>query len=139
MAESYPSNIAVGQNYSVYVNVGNHLGSSAYYIIYVKLGNQTDQIPNSTLGTPSPLAPLYEYRFSVKDSQNWTSLLSFSVSKAAIQATNSQIILKINDVALQVEKPALLSSNSTTFTYQLFFELWIYNTQKDLLNLTIVT
>ena len=128
MAQNYPSNIAVGQNYSVYVNVGNHLGSSAYYIIYVKLGNQTDQIPNSTLGTPSPLAPLYEYRFSVQDSQNWTSLLSFSVSKAAIQATNSQInTLKINDVTLNVEKPAIWNSNSTTFTYRLFFELWIYN------------
>ena len=33
MAENYPYNIAVGQNYSVYVNVGNHLGSSAYYVI----------------------------------------------------------------------------------------------------------
>ena len=48
MAENYPHNIAVGQNYSVYVNVGNHLGSSAYYTIYVKLGNQTDQLPNAT-------------------------------------------------------------------------------------------
>ena len=49
MAENYPYNIAVGQNYSVYVNVGNHLGSSAYYVLYVKLGNQTDQLPNGTL------------------------------------------------------------------------------------------
>ena len=39
MAENYPSNIAVDQNYSVYVGVGNQLGSSAYYVLYVKLGN----------------------------------------------------------------------------------------------------
>ena len=32
MAANYPYNIAVGENYSVYVNVGNHLGSSAYYV-----------------------------------------------------------------------------------------------------------
>ena len=71
MAQNYPSNIAVGQNYSVYVNVGNHLGSSAYYVLYVKLGNATDQLPNITLQTPSPLQPLYEYRFSIKDSDIW--------------------------------------------------------------------
>ena len=62
MAQNYPSNIAVGQNYSVYVNVGNHLGSSGYYVLYVKLANETDQLPNSTIATPSPLQPLYEYR-----------------------------------------------------------------------------
>src|SRR5665647_2933609 len=75
MAENYPSNIAVGENYSVYVNVGNHLASSAYYALYVKLGNQTDQLPNATRGTPSPLEPLYEYRFSIIDNKNWTCLL----------------------------------------------------------------
>jgi uncharacterized membrane protein len=130
MAENYPYNIAVGQNYSVYVNVGNHLGSSAYYVLYVKLGNQTDQLPNTTIGTPSPLAPLYEYRFSISDNTNWQSPLKFSVTNAAIQGTNSQInTLQINDVAFNVDKPAMWNSNSTTFTYQLFFELWIYNVQ----------
>ncbi len=91
MAEDYPYNIAVGQTYSVYVNVGNHLGSSAYYVIYVKLGNQADQLPNGTRGTPSPLQPLYEYRFSIPDSLNWTSLLTFSVTNATTQTTNTQI------------------------------------------------
>ena len=131
MAENYPYNIAVGENYSVYVNVGNHLGSLAYYVLYVKLGNETDQLPNSTTGTPSPLAPLYEYRFSIPDTTNWQSLLKFSVTNAAIQATNSQInTLQINDVLHNVDKPAIWNSNSTTFTYRLFFELWIYNVQK---------
>lgn len=131
MAQNYPSNIVVGQNYSVYVNVGNHLGSSAYYVLYVKFGNATDQLPNNTLGTPSPLQPLYEYRFSIQDSMNWQSLLDFSVSNASIQGTNSQIsTLQINDVTFNVDKPAIWNSNSTTFTYRLFFELWIYNVQK---------
>ena len=58
MAENYPFNIVAGQNYSVYVGVGNHLGSSAYYVLYVKFGNQTDPLPNATLGTPSSLQPL---------------------------------------------------------------------------------
>ena len=33
MAQNYPYNIAIGQNYSVYVNVGNHLGSLAYCFV----------------------------------------------------------------------------------------------------------
>jgi hypothetical protein len=131
MAENYPYNIAVDKDYSVYVNVGNHLGSTAYYAIYVKLGNQTDQFPNATRGTPSPLQPLYEYRFSIPDSKNWTSLLTFSVPNATIQATNSQInTLRINDVPFNVEKSAIWNSNSTTFAYRLFFELWLYNGER---------
>jgi uncharacterized membrane protein len=131
MAANYPSNIAVGQNYSVYVGVGNHLGSSAYYVLYVKFGNETNQMPNATLGTPSILQPLYEYRFSIQDSMSWESLLNFSVSNASIQGNNSQInTLQINGVAFNVDKPAMWDSNSTTFTYQLLFELWIYNSSS---------
>jgi hypothetical protein len=131
MAENYPYNIAVAENYSVYVNVGNHLGSSAYYALYVKLGNQTDQLPNNNLGVPSPLEPLYEYRFSVPDSKNWTRLLTFCVSNAAISATNSQInTIQINNVPINVEKPAVWDSNSSKFAYRLFFELWLYNDQS---------
>ena len=130
MAENYPYNIAVGQNYSVYVDVANQLGSSAYYVLYVKLGNATDQLPNATLGTPSILQPLYEYRFSVQDGVNWESPVNFSVSSASISGINSQInTLQINNVPFNVDKSAMWNSNSTTFRYQLFFELWIYNVQ----------
>ena len=132
MAENYPFNIVSGQNYSVYVCVGNQLGSSAYYVLYAKFSNQTDQMPNATLGTPSILQPLYEYRFSIQDSVNWESLLTFSVSNASISGNNSQInILQLNGVAFNVDKPAMWNSNSTTFKYQLLFELWLYNNKSN--------
>ena len=132
MMENYPFNIVTGQNYSVYVGVGNHLGSSAYYVLYVKFSNHTDLLPNATAGTPSILQPLYEYRFSIPDSMNWESLLNFSVSNASISGNNSQInTLQINGAAFNVDKPAMWDSNSTTFTYRLLFELWIYNSQSD--------
>ena len=132
MAANYPSNVAVGQNYSVYVGVGNQLGSSAYYVLYVKFGNETDQMPNATLGTPSSLQPLYEYRFSIQDGMNWESLLTFSVSNALISGNNSQInTLQLNGVAFNVDKPAMWDSNSTTSRYQLLFELWIYDSHSS--------
>jgi hypothetical protein len=130
MANNYPFNIAVGQNYSIYVDVVNQLGSSAYYTLYTKFGNKTDQMPNTILGTPSSLQSLYEYSFSIQNSGNWESLLNFSVSNASISGDNSQInTLQINGVTFNVDKPALWDSNSTTFKYQLLFELWIYNVQ----------
>jgi hypothetical protein len=130
MAENYPYNIAVGQNYSVYVNVGNHLGSSAYYVLYVKLANATDQLPNTSLGTPSPLAPLYEYRFSIQDNTVFQRLLSFKVTDATTTPTTAQInSLQIKDQTLNMHKTTTYNTNTTKYTYQLFFELWLYNQQ----------
>jgi hypothetical protein len=62
---------------------------------------------------------------------NRESLLNFSVSNASISGLNSQInTLQLNGVAFNVDKPAMWDSNSTTFKYQLLFELWIYNSQS---------
>ena len=132
MAENYPYNIVVGQNYSVIVGVDNHLGSSAYYVLYVKFGNQTDQLPDSTSETPSPVAPLYEYRFFVQDGGTWESPLTFSVTDAYVLGNQSMIkTLTVNDLAFSVDKPAAWDANSTAFSYQLFLELWIYNVQNS--------
>lgn len=131
-ADNYPFNIEVGQNYSVYVGVGNHLGSSAYYILYVKFCNETDPLPNANPGAQSYLQPLIEYRFLIADGMNWESLLNFSVSDASILGNNSQInTLQINGATFNVDKPALWDSNSTMFKYRLSFELWMYNSQSN--------
>ncbi len=76
MTANYPFNIAVGQNNSIYVNVGNHLGSSAYYILYVRCGNRTDLSPNTPLENSS-LVYLYEYRLPIPDSGNWERSFEF--------------------------------------------------------------
>ena len=62
---------------------------------------------------------------------NWERLFTFSVSSAVISGNNSQIkTLQLNGVTFNVDKAAMWNSNSTTFTYRLFFELWLYNEQK---------
>jgi hypothetical protein len=133
MAQDYPSNIAVGQNYSVYVNVGNHLGSSAYYMLYVKLANDNEQLPITTPSTPSPIQPLYEYRLSIKDDATWQKLMSFTITDATISQTKAQInTLRINDQTLNVDKTTVWDSNSSKFPYKMFFELWLFNEQTGL-------
>jgi hypothetical protein len=75
---------------------------------------------------------LYEYGFSIQNGVDWESLLTFSVSNASISGNSSQInSLQINGVDFNVDKPAIWDSNSTTFTYQLVFELWRYNIQSS--------
>jgi hypothetical protein len=126
--EDYPFNIMTGQSYSVYVGVVNHLDASAYYALYVKLRNQTDLRPNPETGTPSPMQPLYECRFSIKDGDNWEEQLTFSALNASISANQSVIRqLMINGGKFDVNKPSLWSSNSSVFFYQLVLELWLYN------------
>jgi hypothetical protein len=98
----------------------------------VKLANETDPLPNADLGTPSPLPPLYQYRFSIQNGMNWESLLTFSITNASISGNNSQInTMQINNGSINIDKSAIWDSNSTTFTYKLLFELWIYNAQMN--------
>ena len=108
------------------------MGSSSYYTLYVKFKNQTDLLPNTKTAIPSPLQPLYEYRFSMADGQSLVSPLVFSVSGTSILGNQSMIKqITINNVKFDVNKPATWDSNSTKFSYGLFFELWLYNAPSN--------
>ena len=132
LAENYPYNIQVDQNYSVYVGVANHMGSSFYYTVYLKFRNGTDSSPNPAMGTPSSLNSLYEYNFAVSSDKTWESLLTFSVDNASITDNQSLVsTISINGLSFDVEKPSIWNTNSTVFYYQLFFELWAYNSQSS--------
>jgi hypothetical protein len=131
MAEDYPFNVKVDESYLVYVGVGNHMGLSAYYAVYVKFRNQTEPLPNATAGTPSPLPPLYEYRMVIRDGEVWEAPLTFSVLK--VSSLDGQCFveaLNINNVTFTVNKPTSWDANNTGYYYQLFIELWIYNAES---------
>ena len=131
MTENYPFNIEAGQNYSVYVGVANQMGSLVYYTVYVKFMNQTDQMPNATTGMPSSVQSSYEYRFSVQNGESWESPLTFSVSDTSFSINQSFIkTLTINNDVFDINKPSLWDSNTTTFSYKLLLELWIYDMQS---------
>jgi hypothetical protein len=132
LAENYPYKIVPGQNYSAYLGVGNHWGSSALYMVYVKLLNQTDLLPNATTEAPSQLAPLYQYEFSVPCNQTWEVPLSFSI--ANVSTSGNQTIINtftINGVTLNISKPSAWDPKSNKFSYTLTCELWLYNGTVD--------
>jgi len=129
-AEDYPFNVRVNEMCSVYVGVGNHLGSPAYYRIFVKFRNQTEPLPVASNATPSPLPELYEFDFFVRDSEVWETLLNFRIVDV-IGYDNYMIVnrLLVNEMVFQLSPPSLAMWNRerSGFYYQLFFELWLYN------------
>jgi hypothetical protein len=132
MAEDYPFNVVADESYLVYVGVGNHMGSSAYYMIYVKFRNQTEVLPNATAGTPSPVPPLYEYRVFVEDGETWEAPLSFSFSGVSFFENRSLVeSFTVNDGVFEVDKLAFWDSENNGFYYQVFVELWIYRAESN--------
>jgi uncharacterized membrane protein len=127
-AESYPLNIQVGQSYLVRLGVGNHLGRSAYYRVYLKLRNQTQPLPTASSSSPSILPPLYEFDIFVKDHEIWERPLNFVILDASTN-TNSTWLkrLEINGVIFQVDTLSTWDEKRSGFFCQLFLELWLYN------------
>jgi hypothetical protein len=132
---NYPFNVTAGQNYSLYVGVGNHLSSSAYYVLYVKFGAPTE-LPNTTsgftTGSPSSLPTLFESRFLLKDGNNSESLLTFSISDVSFSSNQSLVkTLEKNGVTFNVNETVAWDTEHKGFYYELIVELWIYNVQSN--------
>jgi hypothetical protein len=128
MIQDYPFNVTADVNYLVYVGVGNHLGSSAYYVMYVKFRNETEPLPNSTAGTPSVLAPLYEYRLFLEDNSSSEVPLTFSFSNVSFSNNQSTVgRVTVNAVQSTVDESVAWDAVNRGYYYELFIELWIYN------------
>ena len=131
--ENIPFNIKADVKYSVYLGVGNHMGSSSYYTCFVKLRNEAEVLPNSTLGTPSPLPALYEYNAFIEDGQTWEAPLTFQVNKLTFSDGRSQLLsIIINGIEFTVNKTSAWNSDKTGYYYSLFVELWIFNSTSGI-------
>jgi hypothetical protein len=132
MAEDYPFNVTAGVNYLVYVGVGCHMGSLTYYVVYVKFRNETEPLPNSTAGTPSALARLYEYRVFLEDGENSDFPLTFSFSNVSFSGNQCTVgSVTINGVQSSVEESVSWDTVNHGYYYQLFMELWIYDSASN--------
>jgi hypothetical protein len=132
MAEGYPFNVRENESYLVYLGVGNDLGSSAYYVVYVKFRNQTEPLPNATAGVPSSLPHLYEYRVFLRDGQSWEQPLTFSFSQVSV-AENRSLVggLTVNGVVYGVSRSGVWDDENKGYFYELFMECWVYDNASD--------
>jgi len=132
MAEDYPSNMKADEAYKIFLGIGNHMGSSACYVLYVKLRNQSELLPNSTGGTPSPLPALYEYRVFLGDGGIWEKQVNFSFRGFSFYGNSCTVeTLTVNGLDLHVGKVTSWDSENRGYYLQLFFELWIYNSESN--------
>jgi len=132
MAEDYPFNVKTNKTYKIYIGINNHIGSSAYYELDIKLRNQTEQLPNSTISIPSPLPTIYKFQVLLIDNGNWETPLEFSLSGLSFSRNKCRVDwLTVNGVAFHVEKNSSWNSENKGFYLQLFFELWIYDLESS--------
>jgi len=128
MAEGYPFDVGVNETYSVFVGVGNHMGGSEYYVVYVKFRNSTQSLPDVNGSTPSALPPLYEFRFFVGDGETWESRLTFGFEDVSLEGDGVSVgDVVVNGVVFGVDASAGWDSEYSGFYFQLFFELWRYD------------
>lgn len=127
--ENYPFNVRADEKRGpIHLGVGNRMGISEYYLVYVKFRNQTQQLPSSTASKPSPLPSLYEFRFFLADGEAWEAPLSFVIKDTSLRKGSIFVgSVSINGVTFPVGYSSTWDSENKGFYYQLFFELWIYD------------
>jgi uncharacterized membrane protein len=114
---TFPINALQGP---LYLGIRNRLGYPAYYLITLKIRNQTQLPANRT--TPSPLQPVYESRVFLSHDGEWEQAVVIAVSGQPSNITS----ISINGFFLPLACTAAWNASRAGFYYQLFFELWIY-------------
>ena len=126
---TYPYYLLSGADFTVYLNVTNHMDSCAYYNLQVKFRNETQSAPDSFNFTSSTQPALSNSTFILSNEQSTELPISFSFNYDITGTTqlNMQSIV-INGYSLD--------SSGTTIAYNpdkkgffgnLFFELWMFN------------
>lgn len=130
MMDGYPFNVSSGANYHVFLGLGNHMGEMEYYSVRVRLRNQSEPMPDYSTGTPSGLPTAYEYRVFLRSNATWETEFSFSFSGISFERNVNKIsTILIDGYPVKVDKIATQDEEDNGFYYELFFELWIYNSR----------
>jgi hypothetical protein len=112
-ADYYPNdnpNILPGEPVTWYLGVTNFMGNTQYAAIVIRLGNQTIDPPNDTLGLPSPAPLVAEYGQFV-----W-SITQLTVANGSTRITQ----LQINNQTYQL--PNSMAQNG--YNFRIIIELW---------------
>ena len=81
MIGGYPTTVAVGQQFNLFVYVGNHEGVASYYQVLVKEGNQATVVSNSTA---ADLPAVLTYPLVLGDNSSTTFPVSLSMSTVGL-------------------------------------------------------
>ena len=76
---NYPSEVAAGEPFHLYLYVGNHEGKTMYYSVRIKLGDRSTFI-NETTSMEAPVLAGFER--VLMEGENWTRPVSLSIDEA---------------------------------------------------------
>lgn len=85
----YPTELVAGENFTLYLYVGNHEGHVTYYRILVKLGDNTTQISQDE---PSDAELLLTEEVILQDEGNWTAPITLSIDQPGL---NQRLIFEL--------------------------------------------
>ena len=106
----YPTSVAVGQTFTLYVYVGNHEGEANYYQVLVKEGNQATVISNSTSAS---LPPVLTDSLVLGDNSSTIFPVGLSMSTAGL---DQRLVFEL----------WMFNSTSSSFGYTgLWADLWM--------------
>jgi uncharacterized membrane protein len=106
----YPTAVVAGQQFTLYVYVGNHEGGAAYYQVLIKEGNQATVVSNSTFAN---LPPVLTSPLVLKDNSSTIFPVSLRMSTAGL---NQRLIFEL----------WMLNSTTAGFAYTgLWNALWL--------------
>jgi hypothetical protein len=128
---AYPGNVTANQNYRIYLDVTNHLGSTSNYNIEIKLRNQTQSGPSSFDHTSSNLPALSSIAIVAADNQTAETALDISFQYHIVNGSTGTLVMDnvtVNGFGLDASKTTIAYDKTKGGFYgNLFFELYIFN------------
>lgn len=86
----YPRELVVGEEFDLYLYLGNHMGSVEYYRVYVKLGDRGLNV-SDVEAYPAPVLTSYDY--VLLDKSNTTIPITLSIPESGV---NSRIVFEMH-------------------------------------------
>ena len=131
-AEGYPFNVSAGEDYGVFVGVGNQMTETEYYMVYVKLCNTTDPSLDVNASIPSSCEPLYEYKSFIGSGKTWETYVTFRFEDVVVAGDVLSVgNFVINDTTFPIGVSTTWNSDGKGFIFELSFELWLYDVVND--------
>ena len=85
----YPKSLKAGENFTLYLYVGNHEGNVQYYRVYAKLGDRSSTInENVSLNAPS----IAQYETVLTSNQTWVKPITLHIDKPG---TNYRLVFEL--------------------------------------------
>lgn len=106
----YPSNLAVGESFVLYLYLGNQEGHVTYYRTLVKLGSQDTNVSDTE---PMNVPAIGYYDIILSDEQNSTIPITLSIDNEGV---NQRLVFELNKY----------DSDKNSFTYSgQWLQMWL--------------